>query len=107
MIRTINVGKDFSRYPVGRSRKDGDSNGERFREDLLRPALLTSSKVRIELDDALGYNSSFLEEVFGGLVRSGTSADEIKAKVELITSDESLIVEIMAYLDDASASRRS
>ena len=104
-IKQINIGKEFSRYPVGRTRDDGDSNGEKFREDFLRPALVVNKIVRIEFDDALGYNSSFLEEVFGGLVRSGITPTELRKKIELITSDDSLIVEINDYIDSAASKK--
>lgn len=95
---TINIGKDFSRYPVGRGLEDGDSNGEKFREDFLRPALAAHHTVRIELDDALGYNSSFLEEVFGGLIRGGFTETDYIERIKLVTDDESLIYEINDYV---------
>lgn len=98
---TINIGKDFSRYPVGRYRTDGDANGEKFREDHLRPKLVAHSKVRIEFDDALGYGSSFLEEVFGGLVRSGYTPQQLKDALVLISSDDSLLAEIEGYIAEA------
>jgi hypothetical protein len=102
---TINVGVDYSRYPVGRYRDDGDTNGERFREDYLRPKLAAGDHVRIELDDVLGYGSSFLEEVFGGLVRSGYSAKALDEKVTLVSNDDSLLAEIKSYIQEAEASR--
>lgn len=101
---TINIGKDFSRYPVGRYRQDGDANGERFREDFLRPKMAMGSRVRIEFDDALGYGSSFLEEVFGGLVRSGLSPEELGRSLEFISSDDSLLAEIRSYIVEARSS---
>jgi hypothetical protein len=101
--RTINIGKDFSRYPVGRTREDGESNGERFREDFLRPALVQVDVVNIEFDDALGYNSSFLEEVFGGLIRNGFTKEHLANKIKLVTKDDSLLVEIKEYMESANA----
>jgi hypothetical protein len=99
---TINVGKDFSRFPVGRYLADGDSNGERFREQCLRPALVRAEKVEIVFDDALGYGSSFLEEAFGGLVRNGYSAAALLAKLILTTGDDSLREEVEQYIRDAA-----
>jgi hypothetical protein len=74
MTIKISIAKDFSRYPAGRSRRDGKFSAEAFREDQLVPALRkaqqTGDTVTVVLDGVFGYSSSFLEETFGGLVRS-------------------------------------
>src|SRR5258707_481379 len=71
--RKISIANDFSPYPAGRKRRDGPNSAERFREDILIPALKEAqehnARVVIILDGVLGYSSSFLEETFGGLVR--------------------------------------
>ena len=68
---TINIATDFTPYPGGRYRSDGDFSGERFREELLRPAFSNAENetITVDLDGAAGFGSSFLEEAFGGLVR--------------------------------------
>src|SRR5262245_51534800 len=70
---TISIARDFSQYPAGRTRRDGPNSAERFREDVLIPALqkavAAGLRVIVELDGVYGYSSSFLEETFGGLVR--------------------------------------
>ena len=101
---TLNIGKQFSRYPVGRYLADGDANGQLFREEVLRPLLTNHEVVVVELDDALGYGSSFLEAVFGGLVRTGFSRDLLLRKLNFITEDESLIEEITSYIREAESS---
>lgn len=72
---TIVVARDFSRYPGGRYKVDGEFSGEAFREEKLVPALReandTRGRVVVDIDGAAGYPSSFLEEAFGGLVREG------------------------------------
>lgn len=100
---SINIGTDFSRYPVGRYRKDGEFNGEVFRDDRLTPHLAMGRQVRLLFDDALGYGSSFLEEVFGGLVRSGYTPAKLRDLLILESSDDSLITEIFSYIDEAKA----
>lgn len=69
----ISIANDFSRYPAGRTRRDGEYSAERFREELLVPGLqkAVAGGVRlvVKLDGVFGYSSSFLEEAFGGLVR--------------------------------------
>lgn len=106
MKQTINIGKAFSRYPAGRAAEDGPYSGESFRENFLVPALTTADAVEILLDDTAGYGSSFLEEVFGGLIRVGISSGVIKDKLTLVSEDASLVKEIWSYIDDAIRVRR-
>lgn len=67
-MKTINIADDFSRFPAGRFREDGDASGAAFR-DLLEAALQNAEKVEVVFDGVAGFGSSFLEEAFGGLVR--------------------------------------
>lgn len=64
---------DFSVYPSGRDAIDGDFNGQKFREEVLVPAVKkaqsTGQKIHVSLAHVLSFGSSFLEEAFGGLVR--------------------------------------
>jgi hypothetical protein len=66
---TIDVAKDFSATPGGRFRSEGAWSGEEFREKHLEPALKKAQVVYVDLDGPVGFTSSFLEEVFGGIVR--------------------------------------
>ncbi len=104
MLKTINVAKDFSRYPAGRFTSDGPFSGEQFRNEILIPALKSGAHIIVELDGTRGYGSSFLEEAFGGLIRAGFTRKEIGSKIAYSSSDESLPVEILSYLDDAANS---
>lgn len=101
-LKTVNIGKSFSRFPAGRYSADGPASGERFREDVLRPLLAQGFDILIQLDDALGYGSSFLEEAFGGLVRSGIPASELLRRIRFESFDDSLIAEIHAYIEEAA-----
>lgn len=95
----INIGKDFARYPAGRYRLDGPNSGERFREELLVPALMgTDLVVEIVLSEAVGLKSSFLEEAFGGLVRAGFGGHELLRRLRFISNDASLPEEILQYI---------
>lgn len=101
-IRTINVASQFSRYPGGRFRTDGHYSAQRFRDDLLVPALFAVSEVRVELDGTLGYASSFLEEAFGGLVRvCGFRAEQLRKSLRLVTNSDVTPLIIWGYIDDA------
>ena len=107
MNKIISVAKDFSRFPAGRHCVDGPFSGEKFREDKLVPALIQSTKVIIDLDGALGYGSSFLEEAFGGLVREkGFRAEDLQTKLELRSSESSLPKEIWGYIKNARSNER-
>ncbi|MDP1559249.1 MAG: STAS-like domain-containing protein [Nitrosomonas sp.] len=99
--KIINIQRDFSRYPAGRYRSDGPYNGERFRDDFLIPALNNKAdNIRIELDGVRGYNSSFLDEAFGGLVNCGFPVKELLERLQFISQDKSLIEEIKGYIKD-------
>ncbi|WP_337519562.1 STAS-like domain-containing protein, partial [Desulfovibrio sp.] len=64
-MKTINIANDFSVFPGGRYRSDGEFSGEEFRDNILIPALQKYQQVIVELDGTRGYGSSFLLEVFG------------------------------------------
>lgn len=95
----IDIAASFTRFPGGRYRSDGNFSGERFRDDLLVPALKENERVVIRLDGTVGYGSSFLEEAFGGVVRSGAfTADELLTKLSFESTDSSLVDEIREYI---------
>lgn len=102
MVRTtFNIATQFSRYPGGRLRSDGPFSGEEFRDSVLRPLLDRDGQVEIELDGTRGYPPSFLDEVFGGLVRLGYRKDDLKSRIIFSTSDDRLKKEVLSYIDDA------
>lgn len=98
MVKLINIGRDFSRYPAGRKSERGPYSGERFRNEFLLPPLYRGEKVVVELDDTAGYGSSFLEEAFGGLLRNGITLDQANQMIELVSDDPSLVSEIRGYM---------
>ncbi|MGU3358875.1 STAS-like domain-containing protein [Methylobacterium sp. M6A4_1b] len=69
----IKIASDFTRTPGGRSGRNGSFNGVEFRtrwlEPALRDAVATNERVVVDLDGVDTYIGSFLEEVFGGLLR--------------------------------------
>lgn len=70
----IYIATDFSPYPAGRTGRDGPFNGTRFRKEILVPALIKSARtgenVIVDFDNVRSFGTSFLDEAFGGLVRS-------------------------------------
>lgn len=102
-MKTLEIAKDFTRYPAGRNRSDGPYSGQAFREDHLEPLLKEGEPFCVVLDGARGYGSSFLEEAFGGLVRSGFAQKTINDCINIQSKDPSLEPEIRSYVKDAAS----
>jgi hypothetical protein len=98
MTHKINVSQDYTRFPAGRYVSDGRFSGERFRKDFLIPALEKADKVEVVFDGTLGPGSSFLEEAFGGLLRAGFDPKDLAVRLDVSSSDESLVAEVRQYL---------
>lgn len=104
----VSVAKDFSRFPSGRYVRNGDTSGEAFRERFLVPSLREGRAIEVDLDGTVGYGSSFLEEAFGGTVRSLTlSAERVLELLSLKSSDPELVAEIREYIAEASERLKS
>ncbi|MEZ4910279.1 MAG: hypothetical protein R2774_05405 [Saprospiraceae bacterium] len=67
----INISEDFSRNPGARYISDGKYSGEAFLNDILEPTFLKAKsenvKLRILLDNVIGYPASFVSGSFGVL----------------------------------------
>lgn len=106
-ICTISIARDFSRYPGGRFIEDGKNSAERFKKELLLPALEKHETVEIDFEEIAGCGASFLEETFGGLIRdNGFSAEEIYKRIILKTR-QSRIEEIHSYIDAAQKKKNN
>ena len=108
MSRII-IAKQYTKKPGGRFRKEGEYSGEDFRETILKKeyeySIQNKEELIIDLDGGYGYGSSFLEEAFGGLVRT---LEKVDISIIKIISDEEpqLIDDVNKYLQDAIAERR-
>jgi len=97
---TIKISKDFSPFPAGRYTTDGNYSGEKFRNDILIPAIENNDSVCINFDGGIGYGSIFLEEVFGGLIRLGYNSQPLIQQLQFISKyDPLLISEVLSYLE--------
>lgn len=101
MKNNISIANDFSKYPGGRYYADGEFSGEKFRDELLIPMINKYDTIEVNLDGTMGYGSSFLEEVFGGLVRKGYSKHDIHKKVNIVSSRKSFTKEIEHHIEVA------
>lgn len=103
----VSVAKQFTRYPSGRYKRNGGTSGEAFRERFLEEPLRNGEDVSVDLDGTVGYGSSFLEEAFGGVVRSlNLPAGAVLAHLTIVTTDPSLREEIIEYIKDAERNRK-
>lgn len=109
MELTINIAKDFSPIPGARYPIEGDYSGQEFRQNILAPklneAIQNNEILTVNLDGTLGYGTSFLEEAFGGLIRTDKfSFADIKDHLKFICNDDpSYIDEINSYMEEANA----
>lgn len=103
----VNIAKDYSRCPGARYNSEGDFSGEKFREELLKPkineAIEQGVKLEVVLDGSAGYSTSFLEEAFGGLIRTDKMDLKVIKENLIIISDEdpSYAVDVNLYLENA------
>lgn len=104
MSKSIRLASDFNPFPFGRYPSHGDWNGQRFRDEWLIPALKSGDVLEVDLDGARGLSPSFLEEAFGGLVRSGFAAKDLLARLHIKSDrDPSFIDTINGYIREARA----
>lgn len=100
--RTIHIASDFSKTPAGRFVTDGPFSGERFRDEVLVPALKNSDEVIVDLNGVFGFGSSFLEEAFGGLVRKCRfTSDELRRKMRVNASLKTYEKKVQQYIVEA------
>lgn len=102
-MKLISISKEFSEFPAGRFIEDGPFSGERFRDELLAPALNEFDQVTVNIDGTLGFGSSFLEEAFGGLIRVHKfSVNELNSKLIIVGSMETYKRRIWSYIQSAA-----
>lgn len=87
------VAQEFSRFPGGRKKKNGNHSGEEFREDVALPLLARYEYVTFDLSGSAGYGSGFLDEAFGELGKI-LGLEEAKRRITILASDDQEAVEI-------------
>lgn len=103
----FNVVNEFSRTPSARVATEGKYPGTDLREKItpiIKQAIEQNKSFLIDLDGASGYGTSFLEEVFGGLIREEHfKYNDLKACLSIKSDEEpELIDEIWEYIEDAN-----
>ena len=96
---------DFSVTPGARYRNEGPFSAEEFRVDHLIPAFNKAreegGKLVVDLDGTVGYGTSFLEGVFGGLAREYGSKLVLETLSFLSEEEDYLVDDIIGYITDA------
>lgn len=99
--------KDFSLTPGSRNKDEGTkaNSGQEYREDFLEPefkmAIEGNYKLLVDLDGTVGYGTSWLEEVFGGLARKYGN-NRVLNLLEFKSDEEPyLIDDIKDYINEA------
>jgi len=96
------VVSEYTDMPIGRNALDGPENGADFRENHLMPALREYEIVKVDFNGTLGTAPSFLEEVFGGIVRNRQmTASELLRRVPVIYKFESVKNNVKKYIKEA------
>lgn len=98
-LKVFNISKEFSEIPGGRYKNEGKYSGEELRDDYLIPMLnnLDNSLLLIDLDGGYGYANTFLEEVFGGLIRKGFTKEFIIKNILIDSCEEPYLTD---YIDE-------
>lgn len=106
--KVFNIAKEFSKYPGPRYKEEGSYSGQELREDFLlnvvENSIMGKKQLLIDLDGTRGYGTSFLEEVFGGLIRENNiDLEEFKKYITFKSDEEDYLIEdIEEYMDDAN-----
>src|SRR3546814_507345 len=81
------VAQNFTRFPGGRRRKNGDHSGEEFRDTVLLPILDQYEFITFDLGGSAGYSSGFLDEAFGE-IGAILGLEEVRRRITFIASDD-------------------
>jgi hypothetical protein len=101
MTKFLSVANEFSKSPAGRFPTDGPNSGERFRDELLYPALKNGDKVEVDLNGVLTMGSSFLDEAFGGLVREkGLEPKSLRENLIVKSRLKTYVNRVWSYIED-------
>ena len=101
----IKISEDFSKTPGARYGSEGPYSGEKFRDELLIPKYIEAKGIgetlEIDLDGCYGFATSFLEESFGGLVRSLKEKNVLNT-IKIISNDDATLENlIIKYVKEA------
>jgi hypothetical protein len=94
---------DFFKIPGARHREDGDNSAQQFFEDAVKAVadkeLLESQNGRllIDLDNTVGYPSSFISELSKLMSDEYKNAPKIKKRIKIVSEEDPGLVESFWY----------
>lgn len=86
---TYEFAKQFTDCPGGRYEGRSEKSGEEFRKNILMPLLEQNDHVELNLNGVFGFPPSFLDEVFGPLIKK-YGADGLKKRLTVVLTDDDL-----------------
>ena len=100
------IATQFSRTPSARIESEGKYPGVKLREiiaPMIRECIGKCEDFIVDLDGTAGYGTSFLEEVFGGLIRvEHIDYSSLKRYLKFKSDEEEeLVDECWSYIEDA------
>jgi hypothetical protein len=89
-MKTIayNFAEQFTDCPGGRYEARSEKSGEEFRKAVLLPLIEANEHVTLNLNGVFGFPPSFLDEVFGSLVRKYGKAGLERRLTIVLTDDD-------------------
>lgn len=104
--KTLNVAA-YTDTPIGRDGLDGPKNGADYRDNYVIPALEEYVLVKLDFTETLGTTPSFLEEIFGGIIRKGIMpAEDLLRRTEIIYKYDSVKKNVAKYINEASKNKQ-
>lgn len=101
----INVAKDFSAYPAGRYKSEGDTSGEAFLLDNLIgnlfAAIISNTSLEIDLTGMNGYPSSFISGSFGKIT------NELGKVIGIKEASKAIKKHIVLKCDDSAVRKQA
>jgi len=101
---TYNFAEEFTVSPGGRYEARSEKSGEEFRKAVLQPLLEKYDRVILDLNGVFGFPPSFLDEVFGPLVKK-YGRSELERRLAISLSDDDVALRVISSVYEKHSSR--
>lgn len=103
---TLDV-SEYTDTPIGRDGLDGPKNGADYRDNHVIPEFEKYQIVRLDFTNTMGTTPSFLEEIFGGIIRKKIlTPEELVRRTDVIYKSESVRRNVIKYINEAAKKLR-
>lgn len=96
---------DWTRFPGGRFKKDGDFSGEKFREEFLEKEVVEGTDFEIDFNGIFTVDWSFLDEALGHYVAQ-LGQQEFRRRFVIIADDDPDIEQEMETVIERRTEKR-